>query len=71
METGTMRGMPWRCPACRLPIQHLPLESTPRTGLHYRCHICRLELVYDAAAQKLVVAPMPDDESNQRVRETA
>jgi hypothetical protein len=65
-----MRGMPWRCPACRLPIQHLPLEASPRVGVHYRCHICRLELVYDGTAQKLVVAPMRSDEPEERVRET-
>jgi hypothetical protein len=65
-----MQSMPWRCPACRLPIQHLPLEAQPRAGVHYRCHICRLELVYDDSIQKLVVAPMREDEPNQRVRET-
>jgi hypothetical protein len=53
-----------------LPIQHLPLEAQPRAGVHYRCHICRLELVYDDSIQKLVVAPMREDEPNQRVRET-
>jgi hypothetical protein len=70
MNKYTIRGMPWRCPACELPIEHLPVETAPRVGVHYRCHICRLELVYDGATQKLVVAPMFDDELNQRVRET-
>jgi hypothetical protein len=46
------------------------MEAKPLAGTHYRCHICRFELVYDDSRQKLVVAPMRDDEPNQRVRET-
>ena len=52
--------MPWKCPACRLAIQH-EAEIAPRPGVIYRCHICRLELVVDARDQVLVLAPMPGD----------
>jgi hypothetical protein len=29
----------------------------PRAGEIYRCHICRLELVFDQVKQRLVLAP--------------
>ena len=29
----------------------------PRLGAYYRCHICRLELVMDAATNQLIVPP--------------
>jgi hypothetical protein len=50
--------MPWRCPACETPIQHSAVEDHPRPGIVYRCHICRLELVWDREANRLVVAPL-------------
>ncbi len=55
-------AMPWRCPACHLPINHNEFEVKPRVGSKYRCHICRLELVLDDDADKLVVAPLTGDE---------
>jgi rubredoxin len=48
-------AMRWRCPACQLTIRHNELESTPRPGEHYRCHICRLELVFDPITGGLTV----------------
>jgi hypothetical protein len=36
----------------------------PRPGHHYRCHVCRLELVIDEATQGMVVPPI--DEANNR-----
>jgi hypothetical protein len=60
--------MPWKCPACRLAIQH-EAEIVPRPGVIYRCHICRLELVVDPSSETLVLAPMPGgDESPARTR---
>jgi hypothetical protein len=50
--------MPWTCPACSLAIRHSEQETTPRMGVVYRCHICRLELILDPSANKLVLAPM-------------
>jgi hypothetical protein len=58
--------MPWRCPACHLPIRHNDLEERPRLDARYRCHICRLELVVDPRTNKLVVAPTPNDDSDDR-----
>lgn len=55
-------SMPWKCPACGTPIRHSDAELKPRVGAHYRCHICRLELVVDPSDEKLTVAPMDDDE---------
>jgi hypothetical protein len=34
----------------------------------YRCHICRLELVVDPDTDKLIVAPIRDDEPNRNDR---
>jgi len=50
--------MPWTCPACRTPIHHADSEQRPRTGVTYRCHICRLELVVDIERNHLVLAPL-------------
>ncbi len=49
--------MPWRCPACDLPIRHNDIEERPRVGVVYRCHICRLELTADPLTERLTVAP--------------
>jgi hypothetical protein len=53
--------MPWTCPACSSQIRHNELNPVPRPNTIYRCHICRLELILDPKAGKMVVAPMPDD----------
>jgi rubredoxin len=53
--------MPWRCPACRTEIQHNPADARPRTNEAYRCHVCRLELVFDEGSSKMVVAPFETD----------
>jgi predicted SprT family Zn-dependent metalloprotease len=52
-------GVPWRCPACRLAIQHSDAEPQPRRGVIYRCHVCRLELILDESTGKMTVAPLP------------
>jgi hypothetical protein len=53
--------MPWRCPACQIPIRHSDLEEHPQSGHVYRCHICRLDLALEPDTQKLTVAPFRDD----------
>jgi len=58
--------MPWRCPACHLPIRHNELEDRPRPEQRYRCHICRLELVLDPVTDKLIVAPIPNDDADAK-----
>ena len=52
--------MPWRCPACYTQIQRTVLgsEDRPRQGQHYRCHVCRLELVLNERTNVLDVAPL-------------
>jgi rubredoxin len=52
----------WLCPACQTSIrpEHEPLS--PRPGVIYRCHVCRLELVLNEGAGKLDVAPLVDQE---------
>ena len=52
--------MPWTCPACSLAIHHSDSEPSPRPGVVYRCHICRLELILDPHTNKLVLAPIRD-----------
>jgi hypothetical protein len=54
--------MPWKCPACRLAIEH-GAEIAPRLGVVYRCHICRLELVIDPQTQTLTLMPLGGDEA--------
>jgi rubredoxin len=53
--------MPWRCPACRTEIQHNPADARPRTNEAYRCHVCRLELVFDEQSSKMMIAPFEAD----------
>jgi len=63
-------AMTWSCPACRLPIEHSALESRPRSGVVYRCHICRLELIADPETERLTVTPFIDQGIDERVRRT-
>jgi hypothetical protein len=64
--------MPWRCPACQIPIKHSHLEESPRLAVRYRCHICRLELMLNSTTNRLDVAPLTDDgHSNNRERPTS
>jgi len=53
--------MPWRCPSCSNVIAHDTDARTPRVGVRYRCHVCRLGLHYDSATEKLIVATDNDD----------
>jgi hypothetical protein len=63
--------MPWKCPACGIPISHNDAELAPRPGVLYRCHICRLELIVDERNQKLSVAPFPEShESSKKPRQS-
>jgi hypothetical protein len=55
--------MPWTCPACRLAIRHSEHEHTPRQGVTYRCHVCRLELVVDTTEGTMTLAPFRYTES--------
>ena len=64
------RPMPWRCPACHIAIRHSETEDRPRPGVLYRCHVCRLELKLDPTTDRLTVMPLPDDQANQKPRET-
>jgi hypothetical protein len=56
--------MPWRCPACETPIRHSEHEERPRTGVLYRCHLCRIELVLDVRTDRLTAAARPDADAN-------
>lgn len=60
--------MPWKCPACHDPITHAPFEEQPRRDAVYRCHICRLELVFDPATARLVPAPIEETEEDDETR---
>jgi transposase-like protein len=52
--------MPWRCPACQIPIRHSDVESKPREGARYRCHVCRLELTLNSETNRLTVTPIEE-----------
>jgi hypothetical protein len=56
--------MPWRCPACRTEIHHHELEEKPRMSERYRCHVCRLELIFNDRINRLVVVPLNSDEAD-------
>jgi hypothetical protein len=58
--------MPWRCPACETNIRRSEAEAAPRSGVIYRCHVCRLELLFDADTQRLAVRPFPDPEPERK-----
>jgi len=60
--------MPWSCPACATHINTALNETMPRAGAVYRCHVCRLELVLDAATGKMKIAPMEDSPFDGRRR---
>jgi hypothetical protein len=53
--------MPWRCPACQTQIEHGPGGDLPMRDTVYRCHVCRLELVFDYGNGRLTVAPIRSD----------
>jgi hypothetical protein len=54
--------MPWRCPACRSEIWRSPIEATPDATVDYRCHVCRLDLRFDPATQKMFIAPFQTEQ---------
>ncbi len=51
--------MQWKCPACQTPIRHD--ADLLRLRPVYRCHVCRLELVFDVRTEELLVAPPPSE----------
>ncbi len=48
--------------------QHSEHESRPRSGVRYRCHVCRLELVLNLETDTLAVVSVGPDESNNKAR---
>jgi hypothetical protein len=56
--------VPWKCPVCALPLHHAEGDR-PVAGALYRCHICRVELMFDLAKGKLVLAPIRDDDPQE------
>lgn len=56
--------MPWKCPACQTQIRHETETPEPRPGVVYRCHVCRLELVFSPKTNKLVLAPIATQDGN-------
>jgi hypothetical protein len=55
----------WRCPACQIQIQHNDLEPKPRPGVPHRCHVCRLELAFNAETDTLEVTKMRSDDGKE------
>jgi hypothetical protein len=53
----------WKCPACQTSIRRE--GEVPRQGVVYRCHVCRLELIADLIAEKLVLAPIPGESTDR------
>ena len=47
----------WLCPACQTSIRHEHEPLSPRPGVIYRCHVCRLELVLNEGAGKQTSHP--------------
>ncbi len=55
--------MPWGCPVCQTEVRHHPIAELPTVGTSYRCHVCRLELVFDG--DHMAVAPVDADHSRE------
>ncbi len=53
--------MPWHCPFCSTIIKHTAEEKIPRPGTRYRCHVCRVGLMYNPQLQKLINVRSDDD----------
>jgi hypothetical protein len=62
--------MSWQCPVCQNSIRHSELDQSPRLGVSYRCHICRLELTVDPSTHDLTVTLISRDETGERQRST-
>jgi predicted SprT family Zn-dependent metalloprotease len=46
----------WNCPACHASIRSFQdRKEHPSAGMVYRCHRCRLELVFDPVLRMLTV----------------
>jgi hypothetical protein len=60
--------MPWTCPACGIAIRHGESNALPTAGAQYRCHVCRLELVFDKTGRKLIVPALDDADDKKRQR---
>jgi len=54
----------WRCPACSTIILHAELDTAPRGGERYRCHLCRVELQLDNNTQCLMVPQLEPRTAN-------
>jgi hypothetical protein len=54
---------PWRCPSCANVIAHK--DEKPKSGVRYRCHVCRLGLEYHDGAEKLIIR---SEDDRRRVR---
>ena len=62
--------MPWKCPACSTPIRHQLIangDESPRPARIYRCSVCRLELVLSDDGFKMVVAPLPEVDADDKI----
>jgi hypothetical protein len=64
--------MAWRCPVCSRIIHHDDSDEQPRSRERYRCHICRIELLFDVETQRLIVRPAEyGDEERSRLPDRA
>ena len=63
--------MPWRCPVCQTEVRHSTLDEQPRLGTPYRCHVCRLELMFDRDTARMAVAPLEVDHLVEQARPRA
>ena len=52
--------MPWRCPACGTSVQHT--TALPRADLVYRCPVCRLQMIFNPALEKMQPLPPTGDQ---------
>ena len=65
-------AMAWRCPVCSRIIHHDDSDEPPRARARYRCHICRIELLFDVDTQRLIVRPAEyGDEERSRLPDRA
>ncbi|HVZ20280.1 MAG TPA: hypothetical protein VG871_04420 [Vicinamibacterales bacterium] len=55
--------MPWYCPGCRTEIR---LADDGAHDPHYRCEVCRLEMVVDGTSNRTLVSTADDQEMTER-----
>ncbi len=50
----------WRCPVCQQQVSGRPGDVLPARNVVYRCHTCRIDLLFDEDYGHFRLAPLQD-----------